>query len=190
MLRKHIIYLLLSLSLVTSLGASAENPVQIRQLSDYQEEQQLFLSAQIEYHLPAKLQEALHHEVRFYFRTEIEILDQLSWLGIPYHTTIKTFSFDTILQYLTYNQTYYLINTHNNKIRSFSSLAETLKTLGTLSHFHLADLSELYSYNHYFLQLRSQLNTWQLPPPLILEALINSDWQIDSGWQRLNLQRD
>lgn len=181
--------LLLNWLFISSTAIADEQPqLELLYLNDYQHDQQLMLDGYIKYRLPESVQNALHHEIMLTFETQIQLLNKVHYLGVPYNREIKTIEYQTTLQYLTYNQTYYITNRRNNKVQAFKNLKDALATLGTLSSFYLSDLSDLYAYNSYHLKLRSQLDVWQLPTPLILDALIDSDWDLDSGWYSLNIK--
>lgn len=159
----------------------------ITAFTPYSAEQKLLLDGTIQYRLAPKLKAALAHEVMLTFKTDIELRDAMTYLGVPYHYTIKTIQLASTLQFLTFNQTYYLHNKRTNQIQTFHRLDDALLTLGTLSSFYLVDIAELYSHKNPKARLQSYLDRWQLPAPLILDALIDSQWQLDTDWHQLDI---
>lgn len=162
--------------------------IEILYLNDYQLDQQLMVDGFIQFRLPDTIQEALKHEIQLSFETEIELIDRERYFGIPYSHSVKHITFETTLQFSNYNKTYYITNRRNNQVQAFANLNDALNTLGTISNFEILPFSELYRENNYFIRLRTHLNRWQLPTPLILDSLLDSDWDIDSDWEVIAIQ--
>lgn len=160
----------------------ASEEIRILQVTDYQEDQQLLFDSQSQFKLPNAVIEAIHSEVGLTFETEIVFLEHQRFAGIKYHRERMHVKYRTQLRYSSFSNRYTLINERNNKVQTFGSLDEALKTLGTLSSFPVLSLSELHPDQKYTLKLNIHLNHWRLPAPLVLNSLLDSDWQLDSGW--------
>jgi len=160
----------------------ASDEIRILQVTDYQEDQQLLFDSQSQFNLPDPVIEAIHSEVGLTFETEIVFLEHQRFAGIKYHRERMHVQYRTQLHYSSFSNHYTLINERNNKVQTFESLDRALETLGTLSAFPVLSLSELHPDQKYTLKLNIQLNHWRLPAPLVLNSLLDSDWQLNSGW--------
>jgi len=160
----------------------ASNEIIIIEVTDYQADQQLLFDSQSQFRLPETLLEAIRNGISLTFQTEILFLEHQRFAGIKYHRERMQIKYHTQLHYSAFSNRYTLINERNNKVQSFNSLDEALKTLGTLSAFPVLSLSELHPDQKYTLKLNIKLNRWRLPAPLVVNSLLDSDWQINSGW--------
>ncbi|RUM90176.1 MAG: DUF4390 domain-containing protein [Thiomicrospira sp.] len=184
------------LSLVITLGFSsfiyaADTPpssIQILYLNDYQDNQQLVLDASVRFQFKEPVLTALQHEIPLTFNTEIELNEVHSLLGFNMHRNRVTIQYQSQLQYFGYSQLYVISNKRNKKVQSFSNLKDALYTLGTLSNFRITDLADLHPNTLYAIKMRVSLNKWQLPTPLIIDALWSSDWHLDSDWSNIQIQ--
>lgn len=177
------------LGFLLSCSVAADTPgIQILYLNDYQEDQQLVVDASAKFHFPPKVLSAIHHEIPLTFTTEIELNEIRTLLGIPFSRNRTQIVYRTELQYIGYNRTYVIANKRNQKVQSFDSLKEAMKTLGTLSNFRIADLADLHPDTLYAVKMRISLDQWQLPTPLIIDTLWSSDWQLDSDWRSIEIQ--
>jgi len=178
-----------ALSLVVIFGMpTAQADIQVLSLNDYQVNQQLVLDATIDINLAPLIIEAVNHEVPLTFTTEIELNERYSLLGIDLSRNRVKITYESQVNYFGFNKIYVISNKRNQKVQSFSSLYEALKTMGTLSSFYLANLADLHPNTLYTIKIRVALNQWKLPTPLILDALWKSDWQLDSGWHQTQIQ--
>lgn len=160
----------------------ASDQIRIIQMTDYQEDQQLLFDSQVQFHLPEAVIEAIYNEITLTFKTEILFQEHQRFAGIKYRRERMHVVYNTQLHYSDFSNRYTLVNERNNKVQSFSSLDEALKTLGTLSAFPVLSLSELHPAQKYTLKLNINLNRWRLPAPLVLNSLLDSDWNLNSGW--------
>ena len=169
------------LSLQTS-NLWASDEIRIIEATDYQADQQLLFDSQSQFYLPESVIEAIHNEINLTFQTEILFQEHHRFAFIKYKRKRMHVKYQTQLHYSAFTDHYTLINERNNKVQSFNSLDEALKTLGTLSAFPVLSLSELHPDQKYTLKLNINLNRWRLPAPLVINSLIDPDWQLDSGW--------
>lgn len=167
-------------------GAQAD--IQIRYLNDYQIDQQLVLDAQVDFKLDPIIIEAVNHEIPLNFTTEIELNESYSLMGFTLSRNRVRIVYESQLNYFGFNQIYVITNKRNQKVQSLSSLSEALRIMGTLSNFNLANLSDLHPNTLYTIKIRVSLNQWKLPTPLILDALWQPAWQLDSDWHQIQIQ--
>ncbi len=182
MLCNYLCFILAGLLILQTSVAVASDEIRILQVTDYQQEQQLLFDSHSQFNLPDSVIEAIHNEVTLTFQTEIALHEHHRFIGIKYHRERRNVLYYTQLSYSGFNNRYTLVNERNNKVQTFSSLDEALRTLGTLSAFPIVSLSELHPAQKYTLKLNIQLNPWRLPAPLVLNSLVDPEWQLDSGW--------
>lgn len=186
---KHLsLMLLLGFSALSQAADDRTSSIQIIYFNDYQDNQQLVVDASVQFQFQKTVLTALQHEIPLTFNTEIELNEVHSILGMNMHRNRVTIQYQSQLQYFGYNQRYIISNKRNKKVQSFNNLKDALHTLGTLSSFRITDLAELHPNTLYAIKMRVSLNKWQLPTPLIIDALWSSDWHLDSDWSNIQIQ--
>lgn len=168
--------------------AQASDEIMIIRVSDYQQDQKLLFDSQSRFKLPEAVVSAINHEIPLTFKTEIRLSENSQYLGFSYERTRASFEYQTRLYVEGVNRRYFLYNSRNLKEQSFASLESALLTLGTLQSFPIINLSELHPKQHYTLKIRISLDHWQLPAPLLMEALFKSHWKLNSGWYEVSIQ--
>lgn len=168
--------------------SAAQADIQILSLNDYQMDQQLVIDARVDFALDPLIIEAVNHEVPLTFVTEIELNETDYFMGISLSRNRVKIVYESQLNYFGFHKNYIISNKRNQKVQSLSSLSEALKTMGTLSNFYIANLADLHPNTFYTIKIRVSLNKWKLPTPLILDALWNPVWQLDSGWHQIQIQ--
>lgn len=174
--------LLAGLLVFSSSAALASEQIQITEVTDYHVEDQLLFDSKTQFQLSDKVLKAIQNEITVTFKTKIVFEEHHTAIGIRYRRQRMKIQYHTQLHYASFTNRYTLINERNNKVQSFKSLDEALRTLGTLSSFSVLPLSELHPNQKYTLKLNINLDRWRLPAPLILNSLLDSDWKLDSGW--------
>jgi hypothetical protein len=154
---------------------------------DYRDNQQLKIDSLSRFKLGEAQIEAINHGISLKFRTEILLTESSSLLGFPYQRTRKHFRYHTELTSFGLNRQYLLFNNRNDKRQHFSSIDRALETMGTLDDFEIANLKELHPTQKYRLRVRIYLDYWALPSPMLLDALLDDSWRLDSGWFEVNL---
>lgn len=168
--------------LLFSVISSASDEIRIMQVTDFQEDQLLMFDSQTQFHLPDAVIDAIHNEITLTFETSIIFTEHHRMLGIKYDRERRNIQYQTQLHYSAFNNRYTLTNERNLNTQTFGSLKKALTTLGTLASFPVLSLSELHPGQKYTLKLRIRLNPWRLPAPMVLNSLLDSDWQLNSGW--------
>jgi hypothetical protein len=167
---------------------STKGMIHIDQLSDYHENQQLKVDAQVNIVLSQRMKDALQHEIPLTFETELQLNERFNFLGLNLTRNRVHILYKTKLYYFTYNGLYFITNLRNGQTQSFESLKEALNTLGTIDNFMLTDLAELHPNTRYTLKLRLKFDPWDLPSPLLIETLVSQDWHLSSGWHDVTIQ--
>ncbi len=166
---------------------SSISSAKVISIYDYQEEQMLMIDANIKIHLSDEKHKALLHEIDLFFITKVELEKRMRFLGLDFFKNNQTIHYTTKLSYSTYSKTYRLTNFRNHQTREFKSLTEALYTLGAIHHFPVTELENLHPGNSYRIKLKLELFPWKLPNPLIITAITQSEWQLNSDWHKIKI---
>jgi len=145
------------------------------------------LNAVVEFDLPEQVVSAVHHDISILFKTEIILFEETSLLGMTFEHVQKSIEYHTELYAYGVNRYYVLYNHRNHKRQTFQTLENALQTLGTLQALPIIRLAALKPEHSYFLKIRISLDKRRLPPPLLIDALLESYWKLDSGWQTFKI---
>lgn len=127
------------------------------------------------------IEQALTHGVALYFTAEFSLVrHRWYWLDEVVAQDEQTLR----LSYNALTRQYRI--THGSLFQNFSNLDDALHTLGHQSFVQFAALS-LKPGAAYVASVRMRLDPTQLPKPLQINALVNTDWEMDSGWHRWEL---
>lgn len=137
------------------------------------------LSADFSPQLSEKVDSVLSKGVPIYFIVEFE-LARPRWYWFAERIVTKRLEMRLAFHALT--RTYRL--SIGSDHRSFLSLGEALRALGSVRSWHVINPGVLEPLNSYTVGVRVFLDVNQLPTPIQLSALTNSEWTIASGWQR------
>jgi hypothetical protein len=180
--------LLLALLCVQTSSIWAKNAIYFSDLKELIQDQKLVLSAEINFELPEQVVSAIHHDIPILFKTEMILLEEKSFFGISFKRVRKSIEYHTELYAYGVSRYYILYNHRNHKRQTFQTLEEALQTLGTLQALSVMSLTELHPEQTYLFKIRISLDKWRLPPPLLIDALFEPYWQLDSDWQTLKLR--
>lgn len=130
------------------------------------------------------VEQALTHGVPLYFASEFMLIrHRWYWLN-------EVVAQDEQTVRLSYNALtrQYRIN-YGSLFQNFSSLEEALHILGhqAFTQFQMASLKPGI---RYVASVRMHLDLTQLPKPLQINAIVNTDWGLDSDWYRWNVSAD
>ena len=126
----------------------------------------------------AGVEQALTHGVALYFIGEFSLVrHRWYWLDevVAQDEQTVRLSFNALTRQ-------YRI-THGSLFQNFNNLDDALRTLGHHS-FAQVPAMPLRSSTAYVASVRMHLDHTQLPKPLQINALVNTDWEMDSGWYR------
>lgn len=130
------------------------------------------------------VEQALTHGVPLYFTSEFTLIrHRWYWLNevvVQDEQTVR----------LSYNALtrQYRIN-YGTLFQNFSSLDDALQTLGHLV-FASFQASSLKPGIRYVASVRMYLDLTQLPKPLQINAIVNTDWGLDTDWYRWSVGAD
>lgn len=130
------------------------------------------------------VEEALTHGVALYFTSEFTLIHpRWYWLN----DDVAQDEQSVRLSYTALTRQYRI--TYGSLYHNFSSLDGALRVLNhqAFAEFPAALLKSGVSYKA---AVRMRLDLTQLPKPLQINALVNSDWSLDSGWHRWDVSGD
>lgn len=151
--------------------------IKIHNVNSIQVRGMVAMTARIGFDLSAEALEALENGVALNIVVEIEALEQRRWLWdrtVAEHR--ENFSIER--QALSKN---YLV-THQYRRRSFLSLQEALRFIGTLRDYPLVETSALEGDERYRGRIRAWLDIESLPAPMRPTAYMSSNWRLSSDW--------
>lgn len=128
------------------------------------------------------VEQALTHGVPLYFVGEFSLIHhRWYWLNdvVTQNALTLRLSYNALTQQ--YRVSYGAI------YQNFSSLDEALHLLGHQA-FDPFPMDSVRASVPYELSVRLHLDLSQLPKPLQINALVNNDWEMDSGWRRWKLE--
>lgn len=133
------------------------------------------LVAEFAIDLGPRLEEAVGRGVPLHFRFEFN-LTRKRWYWADEHVAGRVLNYR--LSYHALTRQYRL--TLANQYQSHDSLAEALQALGHGVRLHVVDRAELVAGEQYHAALRLSLDHNQLPKPLQIDALADSDWRVEA----------
>lgn len=168
--------LLLGLAMSNTLAAAG---IQVREVSTGEMYGQITLSARLDLELSEEALRALEHGVALDIVIEMQALEDRRWL---WDRTIAQHSERFKLERQALSK-HYLV-TDNYSRRSFISLQEALRYIGTIRNYPLVRKADLEPDNSYYGRLRAWLDIESLPAPMRPTAYISSNWQLASNWYK------
>lgn len=176
--------LLAAVLLLGPAGGHAQADVGLPALQLERADDDLKLSAQLKFELPSVVEDALLKGIPIYFVAQVELRRQ--WL---YWLTKKVVVVQRRMR-LSYHPLTrrWRVNIASGEVldagpgvalnQNFESLAEAMSTIRRISHWKIADAAELEHGTRYFVEFKFSLDVSQLPRPLQIGTLGQSDWSI------------
>jgi hypothetical protein len=178
--------LLLCLALVLGGAARAEGtPTEVSPLRLQRSEEGLLLSTTVEFELPAAIEDALQKGIPMYFVAEAALLrDRWYW----YDKQISTAARHMRLSYQPLTRRWRLVisptpigQTGLALGQTFETRDEALSVIKRISHWKIAEPSELDLEGRYNVDFRFRLDVSQLPRPFQIGAVGQADWNISAA---------
>ena len=139
----------------------------------------IVLSADFDFDLTSRLEDALAKGVPLYFVVEFECF-RPRWYWLDERIGEATLS--TRLSFHALTRTYRL--TTGTLHQSFATLGEALRTLGRVRAWQVLPKDALRPEATYNAYVRMRLDTTQLPKPFQVSALASREWNLASPWKR------
>ena len=178
MLRRTL--LVLALFAAAQFGGVFADVIEANNVSVDQGEDALVVSADFRFELNPRLEEALNNGVALYFAVEFELV-RPRWYWFDEIAASEKRSLR--LAYHTLSRQYRVSRgaLHQN----FPSLAEALRTLGTVRDWAVVERERLNPEQGYVAALRMRLDTALLPKPFQVSALTSREWTLASEWVKV-----
>ena len=174
-------HLLLALALVAAApGGALGDAIEVNRVTLVQSEEALLVNADFELDLSARLEEALNHGISLYFVVEFELV-RPRW----YWFDEKAASEKLVLRLVYHALSRQYRVSRGALFQNFTSLAEALRTLGTVRNWAVVERERLKADENYLASLRVRLDTGQLPKLFQVSALTNRELTLASDWKRL-----
>jgi hypothetical protein len=137
------------------------------------------LSADFEFDLSSRLEDALSKGVPLFFLVEFELTrPRWYWFDERAATASQTWR----LSFHALTRTYRLSS--GTLTQSFGTLGEALRTLQRIRSWLVMDRGQVQPDARYVAGVRMRLDTTQLPKPFQVSALANREWTLSSNWYR------
>lgn len=176
-LRRLLTRVVLALALCAT-GAAADE-VQTRDARLVAADDGVLLSADFEFELTSRLEDALDKGVPLYFVVEFELVrPRWYWLDERVASAVRT----TRLSFHALTRTYRL--TTGALHQSFATLDEALRALSTVRGWQVLAKDAIKPDTSYVAYTRMRLDTALLPKPFQVSALANRDWTLGAQWWR------
>ena len=147
----------------------------------------LHLSAQIKFDLPTIVEDALIKGIPMFFVTEAEVSkDRWYWYDKKVATATRQMrlSFQPLTRRWRLNVTNGVISNTGQGVslpQYFDSLPDALANIQRISHWKIAELTEVESEAPHTVDLRFKLDVSQLPRPFQIGLIGNGDWAISAA---------
>ncbi len=174
---------LLGICLLAAL-ARAQNATDISQFQVERIDDEIALSAQLDFELPAAVEDALLKGIPLFFVTELDLLRE-RWYW--YDKKLSTLERHIRLTYQPLTRRWRIVVTTGTGDggrlgltlnQSFNTLPQALMGIKRVSRWKVADVSELDAKFKYRVEFRFRLDLNQLPRPFQIGAIGQSDWNI------------
>lgn len=165
-------------------------PAEVTQFRLESNSEGVLLSAVVSFDLPPSIEEALLKGVSMFFVAQAEVYrERWYWtdkkvsvaernMRLVYQPLSRRWRLNVSSGSVTGNRTGVALN------QSFDSLEEALAAVQRLSRWKIADAAEVDLDYHYNVVFNFRLDTSQLPRPLQIGALGQSDWNIATSLRR------
>lgn len=166
-------------ALVRAQNATDVSRFQVERIDD-----EIVLSAQLDFELPAAVEDALLKGIPLFFVTELDLLRE-RWYW--YDKKLSTLERHIRLTYQPLTRRWRIVVTTGTGDggrlgltlnQSFNTLPQALMGIKRVSRWKVADVSELDAKFKYRVEFRFRLDLNQLPRPFQMGAMGQSDWNI------------
>ncbi|MBC7918763.1 MAG: DUF4390 domain-containing protein [Rhodoferax sp.] len=167
--------------------AQAQNQAEIGQFRAERQDEDIFVSAQIQFELPSAVEDALLKGIPMYFLTEVEILrDRWYWYDKKVATTQRSIRLAyqplTRMWRLNVTQGASAVGSQGLTLnQSFETLGQALAVIKRISRWKVAEAADLDGGVKHRVDFRFKLDLSQLPRPFQIGALGQTGWDISAN---------
>lgn len=171
-------------SLALCLAARADGPAEIPEMRLDHGDDGLYLSAALQFTLPALAQDALHKGIPMYFVTEAEVLrDRWYWYDQHVVTTLRhmRLSYQPLTRRWRLNVSPLPFENSGLGVvlgQNFDELPDVLAAMQRIARWKIAEAQAIDPQSRYSVNLRFRLDLSQLPRPLQIGAMGRSGWNL------------
>ena len=166
-------------------GARAADTAEISQLRFDRSEEGLLLSANVSFDLPAPVEDALTKGIPMFFVAEAVLLrDRWYWTDKHVATTVRhmRLSYQPLTRRWRLNMSSAPIGNAGMSLgQTFDTRDEALAAIQRISHWKIAEGSDIDPEARYNVDFRFRLDVSQLPRPFQIGAVGQSDWSINAA---------
>ncbi|SDP94737.1 protein of unknown function [Rhodoferax sp. OV413] len=166
--------------------------VEINQMQVERSDAGVFFSSNLKFELPGLVEDALHKGIPMYFVAEIEVLrDRWYWSdrSVTHQFRYMRLAYQPLTRRWRLNIAPTPIGNSGLGVvlsQNFESLPDALASVQRLSRWRIADAADIEFDGKTHLEFSFQLDVSQLPRPLQIGALGQTDWNL-SGSRNLRL---
>lgn len=167
--------------------AQAQNQAEISPIRAERQDEDIFVSTQIQFELPTTVEDALLKGIPMYFLAEVEILrDRWYW----YDKKVAVAQRSTRLAYQPLTRTWRVNVTQGTSTagsqgltlnQSFETLGQALALIKRISRWKVAEAGDLDGGGKHRVDFRFRLDLSQLPRPFQIGALGQTGWDISAS---------
>jgi hypothetical protein len=171
--------------LAFAVGARAADTAEIAQLRFDRTEEGLLLSANVSFELPPPVEDALIKGIPMFFVAEAVLLrDRWYWTDKHVATTARhmRLSYQPLTRRWRLNMSSAPIGNAGVSLgQTFDTRDEALAAIQRISHWKIAEASDIDPDARYNVDFRFRLDVSQLPRPFQIGAVGHSDWSINAA---------
>lgn len=181
--------LVFAVSMLLAGWAQAENLTEISQFKLERADEEIQLSAQLQFELPAAVEEALLKGIPMYFLVEADVMrERWYWydkrvagaqrqLRLAYQPLTRRWRLNVNAGATAGSNVGLALN------QSLETLPQAMAVIKRIARWKVADVSELDPQQKYKIEFRFRLDLSQLPRPFQIGALGQSEWEIAATTQ-------
>jgi Domain of unknown function (DUF4390) len=168
-------------------AAQAQSQAEIAQFRAERQDEEIFVSAEVQFELPSTVEDALLRGIPMYFLAELDILrDRWYW----YDKKVATAQRSMRLAYQPLTRTWRVNAAQGASVagsqgltlnQSFENLRQALAVIKRISRWKVADTTDLDGGVKHHVDFRFKLDLSQLPRPFQIGALGQTGWDISAN---------
>ncbi len=183
---KPFFLLCLLLVLPPASAYSADSGVTIKHAETSVLGEDYVLTADIDYQLSERAQEALENGVPLFWTYQFKVQEQRPYI---WNKLLIEKSFRYRIQYHALVKMYRVSNESNGSVDNYSTLQSALDKLSTISDYRLIEKTKISAQENYIAGVKITFERDALPLPLRPVAYMNPQWYLSSDWYTWSLKK-
>lgn len=179
-------WLVVGLGVVFLPGAAQANDFSINSAEIVLIDKVYQLNARLEFDFSQDVLQAIDNGVPIVIELDIELLEPRNYI---WDKELAVLEQRYQLQYHALSEQYIARNLNSGAQYTFFSLTAALQKIGHVDHLPIIDAQLLKDKDRekYYARIRTQLGFYDLPVPLMLNAIVSRSWWLSSEWVELDL---